>query len=92
MGITNMSANIMSIVAPLLVGFILNDPVSKAKRDENVRQYNERFFQSDPLQWRIIFFISAGVYFFGNLQFIIFGRAAIQPWNDTEAQRKRGKN
>lgn len=87
-----MSANIMSIVAPLLVGFILNDPVSNAKRDENVRQYNERFFQSDPLQWRIIFFISAGVYFFGNLQFIIFGRAAIQPWNDTEAQRKRGKN
>lgn len=28
MGITNMSANIMSIIAPLLVGFILKDPVS----------------------------------------------------------------
>ena len=30
MGITNMSANIMSIIAPLLVGFILKDPVSTA--------------------------------------------------------------
>lgn len=48
-------------------------------------------FQSDPLQWRIIFFISAGVYFFGNLQFIIFGKAAIQPWNDPEAERKRSE-
>jgi hypothetical protein len=28
MGITNCSANIMSIIAPLLVGFILEDPVS----------------------------------------------------------------
>lgn len=28
MGITNCSANIMSIIAPLLVGFVLNDPVS----------------------------------------------------------------
>lgn len=27
MGITNCSANIMSIIAPLLVGFVLNDPV-----------------------------------------------------------------
>lgn len=70
MGITNCSANIMSIIAPLLVGFVLNDP-------------------SDPFQWRIIFFISAGVYFFGNLQFIIFGKASIQPWNDPEAERKR---
>jgi len=48
--------------------------------------------QTDPLQWRIIFFISAGVYFFGNLQFIIFGKASIQPWNDPEAERKRSKS
>lgn len=47
--------------------------------------------QSDPLQWRIIFFIAAGVYFFGNLQFIIFGKANIQPWNDPDAHRKRSK-
>ncbi|KAL7031546.1 hypothetical protein ACKWTF_007046 [Chironomus riparius] len=70
MGITNCSANVMSIIAPLLVGFILNDA-------------------SDPLQWRIIFFIAAGVYFFGNLQFIIFGKASTQPWNDPDAHRKR---
>lgn len=89
MGITNMSANIMSIIAPLLVGFILKDPVS-TELQFDVIIYLKFRFQSDPLQWRIIFFISAGVYFFGNLQFIIFGKAAVQPWNDTEAQRKRG--
>ncbi|CRL04181.1 CLUMA_CG017288, isoform A [Clunio marinus] len=70
MGITNCSANIMSIIAPLLVGAIVTDA-------------------SDPFLWRIIFFIAAGIYFFGNLQFIIFGKANIQPWNDPEAERKR---
>ncbi|XP_044728196.1 putative inorganic phosphate cotransporter [Chrysoperla carnea] len=35
--------------------------------------------QSD---WNIVFYISAGVYFFGNLFFITFGKAEIQPWND----------
>ncbi|KAG5684637.1 hypothetical protein PVAND_013857 [Polypedilum vanderplanki] len=73
MGITNMSANIMSIIAPLLVGEIVSNP-------------------DDPVQWRIIFYIAAAVYFFGNLQFIIFGKANTQPWNDTEAHRKRNDN
>lgn len=53
--------------------------------------YKYSTLQSDPTQWRIIFFISAGIYFFGNLQFIIFGRASIQPWNDLDAERKRSE-
>lgn len=36
MGITNCSANIMSIIAPLLVGFVLNDAVSFSKSIFNV--------------------------------------------------------
>lgn len=92
MGITNCSANIMSIIAPLLVGFILKDPVRR-KSDKHLIIYYDvsNHLQSDALQWRIIFFISAGVYFFGNLQFVIFGKAAIQRWNDPEAERKRSK-
>ncbi|XP_005176567.2 putative inorganic phosphate cotransporter [Musca domestica] len=63
MGITNSSANVMSILAPLTVGFVVTDV-------------------TDPLQWRIVFFISAGFYFIGNLGFILFGQTKVQTWNN----------
>uniref|UniRef100_A0ABK8FQZ9 Major facilitator superfamily (MFS) profile domain-containing protein n=1 Tax=Anopheles gambiae TaxID=7165 RepID=A0ABK8FQZ9_ANOGA len=66
MGITNCAANIMSIIAPLIVGQVISDA-------------------TDPIQWRRVFYIAAGVYFFGNLTFIIFGKADIQPWNEPES-------
>lgn len=64
-------ANVMSILAPLLVGFVVTD-------------------NSDVSQWRIVFLIAAGVYFFGNLMFILFSSTEIQTWNDPE-HRDRGK-
>lgn len=33
-------------------------------------------------EWRIIFFVAAAFYFFGNLIFVIFGEASIQQWNE----------
>lgn len=36
-------------------------------------------------EWKIIFFIAAGIFFGGNLLFVIFGKAEIQPWNESEA-------
>lgn len=30
----------------------------------------------------MVFFIAAGFYFTGNLLFLIFGEAEIQPWNE----------
>ncbi|XP_031631771.1 putative inorganic phosphate cotransporter isoform X3 [Contarinia nasturtii] len=65
MGLTNAAANVMSIIAPLLVGFIVKD-------------------DTDPVEWRLVFFISAGVYFFGNLMFVLFSSTEIQVWNDPE--------
>lgn len=38
--------------------------------------------QKDPALWRICFFVSAGIFFFGNLIFIIFGKGSIQSWNN----------
>lgn len=70
MGITNAAANVCSIVAPLFVGFIIN----------NV---------TDPAQWRIVFFISAGIYFFGNLMFVLFSSTEIQVWNDPDHRDRR---
>ncbi|XP_055593478.1 putative inorganic phosphate cotransporter isoform X2 [Uranotaenia lowii] len=69
MGITNCAANIMSIIAPLIVGVVLSDA-------------------KDPVQWRTVFYISAAVYFCGNLVFIILGKADIQPWNEPQPNKK----
>lgn len=63
-------ANVMSILAPLLVGFVVTD-------------------NSDVSQWRIVFLIAAGVYFFGNLMFILFSSTEIQTWNDPEHRDRR---
>lgn len=65
MGLTNGAANIMSIIAPLLVGFIVND-------------------ETNSVQWRHVFFISASIYFVGNLMFVIFSKTEVQSWNDPE--------
>ncbi|KRF79997.1 putative inorganic phosphate cotransporter isoform X1 [Drosophila virilis] len=70
MGITNCVGNIMSIIAPLLVGFIVNN-------------------EHDVEQWRVVFFIAAGIYLVGNGLFIIFGRANVQPWNDPPSKPRR---
>lgn len=70
MGLTNAAANIMSIVAPLLVGFVVKN-------------------ESDPAEWRLVFFISAGIYFFGNLMFVLFSKTEIQIWNDPEHRDRR---
>lgn len=39
--------------------------------------------------WRIVFFVSAGVFFVGNLIFIVFGSGTIQPWNNTEENNSK---
>lgn len=38
--------------------------------------------QKDVDQWHIIFYISAVIYFLGNLIFVLFGSGEIQWWND----------
>ncbi|KFB38667.1 hypothetical protein ZHAS_00006061 [Anopheles sinensis] len=67
MGITNCAANIMSIIAPLIVGEVITDA-------------------TDPVQWRNVFYIAAAIYFFGNLTFLIFGKADVQRWNEPVPQ------
>ncbi|KAG8329839.1 hypothetical protein J6590_077430 [Homalodisca vitripennis] len=34
-------------------------------------------------QWMVIFYICAATFFFGNLAFLMFGSAEVQPWNNT---------
>lgn len=46
-------------------------------------------FQEDQHLWHIVFYISAFIYFVGNLVFIIFGKAEIQWWNDPTEVKAR---
>ncbi|XP_049836738.1 putative inorganic phosphate cotransporter [Schistocerca gregaria] len=40
-------------------------------------------------EWRYIFLMAAGIYFLGNLTFVIFGKAEVQPWNDPSFMKKK---
>ncbi|XP_031833740.1 putative inorganic phosphate cotransporter isoform X2 [Nomia melanderi] len=37
--------------------------------------------------WSIVFYISAVIYFIGNLVFIVFGKAEVQSWNDPTSSK-----
>ncbi|XP_050675828.1 putative inorganic phosphate cotransporter isoform X1 [Leptidea sinapis] len=65
MGIENFVANIISIIAPLVCGFIIQD-------------------ETDPSEWRKVFFLASAMYFFTNLFFIIFATSDRQSWNEPE--------
>lgn len=62
MGITNGIGNVFSLLAPLIVQYIVTD-------------------ESDPDEWKVVFFIAAGVYFGSDIFYTIFGRAEIQFWD-----------
>lgn len=67
MGISNCIANIISIIAPMICGVIIQD-------------------ETDPYEWRKVFFLASGIYFFTNLFFILFTTSNKQSWNDPEEQ------
>lgn len=43
-------------------------------------------------EWKIIYFIAAGFFFFGNLIFVIFGTAVIQKWNGSTENEVESDN
>ncbi|XP_013180516.1 PREDICTED: putative inorganic phosphate cotransporter isoform X1 [Papilio xuthus] len=65
MAISNFFANIISIIAPLICGVIIQD-------------------ETDPAEWRKVFFLASGIYFCTNLCFVLFTTSNKQPWNDPE--------
>ncbi|XP_021195146.2 putative inorganic phosphate cotransporter [Helicoverpa armigera] len=65
MGITNFFANIVSIIAPLVAGLILQD-------------------ETDPEQWRQVFYVASAIYVASNTFFVIFGTSERQTWNEPD--------
>ncbi|XP_055838555.1 putative inorganic phosphate cotransporter [Episyrphus balteatus] len=45
--------------------------------------------ETDRMQWQIVFLITAGLYFFGNLQFLFFAQTDVQPWDSEDFMTKR---
>ena len=44
------------------------------------------------MQWRIVFYITAAFYFFGNLLFVMFGRTSPREWNVPTATTNRSSS
>ncbi|XP_049308022.1 putative inorganic phosphate cotransporter isoform X1 [Bactrocera dorsalis] len=90
MGMASSAANIMSLLAPLAVGFIVTDAVRIFSIYYLYRKltflFNGLHLQKNVLQWRIVFYIASGMYFVGNLLFILFGQTKIQVWNYPKRQ------
>ncbi|EDW01195.1 putative inorganic phosphate cotransporter [Drosophila grimshawi] len=38
--------------------------------------------EEDPAQWRVVFFITGGIYLLCNTLFVVMGKGTVQPWND----------
>ncbi|KAJ8721794.1 hypothetical protein PYW08_004196 [Mythimna loreyi] len=71
LGITNMAANIISIIAPLVAGVVLKD-------------------ETDPDEWRKVFYIASAVYVVGNTFYLIFGTSERQTWNEPSEETDNG--
>lgn len=44
--------------------------------------------EEDPTYWNIVFYVSSAIYFLGNLIFVIFGQAEVQPWNNPTSEKE----
>jgi len=41
-------------------------------------------FQPSREQWQKVFYVTAGIYVFGAVFFVIFGSGDVQPWNSAD--------
>ncbi|XP_052741362.1 putative inorganic phosphate cotransporter isoform X2 [Bicyclus anynana] len=48
--------------------------------------------ETDPHQWRTVFYVSSAIYFSFNLFFVIFGSCEKQPWNEVPQDKDEEKN
>lgn len=86
MGMGQTLGNVMSIIGPLFVGYIVTDIVSYPARFSQICvNFNFCFiyamWQTDASLWNIAFLTTGGIYFIGGLIYIVFGSGDIQDWN-----------
>lgn len=87
MGLTNEFSSVFSIVSPLIVQYIVTDPVNQQNLLSHYHYwaiFNNSLFQTNQFSWRIIFITTASIYAVANVFYCIFGSGEVQPWNDVE--------
>eukprot|EP00056_Hartaetosiga_gracilis_P007296 m.106573 g.106573 ORF g.106573 m.106573 type:complete len:542 (-) comp12676_c0_seq1:125-1750(-) len=105
MGITNGFGTIPGFVGPIVAGAIAKCVYcdedgneffgkyweGKTKCPGSEAEYLERKCTVDDAghQWRIVFIISAAIFIFGALVFLIFGSGNVQPFNSPSKSSKR---
>lgn len=47
---------------------------------------NYLYLQTDPTQWKMIFFITASINIVASAVFICFGSGEVQEWNDYKSE------
>lgn len=102
MGFTNLWANLLSVLGPIVTPLIVTEPVSTPGTPEGIQPssilHNLNIclaLQKDASQWHVVFLSAAGVFFVANALFLLLGSAEIQPWNskglDTIEDHESGK-
>lgn len=95
LGIGNMVGNISGIVSPTITGYIVQNKVKRKKG-----QLVDTFLIGHLLQlieeWRIVFFIAAGIYLISCAVYFFLCSGELQFWakpmpNDTEMTNKTNK-
>ncbi|XP_034234222.1 putative inorganic phosphate cotransporter [Thrips palmi] len=71
MGLSNGCGSVMGILAPLIVGLILEDEHNPSE-------------EKLASMWSWIFILTACIYFAGNLVYVLLCRATVQPWNEPQ--------
>lgn len=56
-----------------------------------INAHSSFFFQKDPNQWKVIFYMTASIYVLASVIFVIFGSGELQPWNDEETDKGKEK-
>lgn len=81
-GLCNGFSQSTGAIAPLVVQMFVKDEV---RHDvvKNSTHFNRKKFQTDPLQWRTVFLITAGFNIATASFFNFFGSGEVQPWNDS---------
>ena len=94
MAITNTIGNVCGFLAPYIIGVIVTTEVYFSFINLRAEfsfidfiEFSPSFFQGSLSQWQIVFFITAGIYTFTNLVFVIFGTGKEQSWNHRESQK-----
>lgn len=99
MAITNTVATIPGIIMPIFVGAVTHGNVSILSHMSSVQSNEFSFFffllvsilsQPTISAWRIVFFVTIGLYVIEIIAYTLFGSGEEQPWNKSQARELIG--